>query len=391
MIDLVSVNQCTLCGACADCCQVGAISFRKEYRGNSYPQIDMERCVNCQRCEQVCPVLNPAKTAPDREPIGYAAMHVDDTVRYNSTSGGVFAALADEILAEGGYVCGAVLTDDLQVEHIVSREHSQIARMRGSKYVQSRMTGIYRQIEELVKKNTPVLFSGCPCQAAALKAFLGKDYPSLYTVDVICHGIPSVSAWKAYLSMQEEKHMAKAVSVSFREKRKGWHSSAMRMCFSNGKEYACPTTADTYFRGFYGNVTLKESCYHCAFREFKSGADLTLGDFWGAEVVLPDMDDNKGLSAVLVHTEKGRTLFEKAGVQKRPVELERILAGNRNLLESPPVSSIRESYYQYAESRGEEAAMKKHLCEPVCVGLKRKMRYALRYVKHAIRGEKTLY
>ena len=391
MIDVVSIDQCVLCGACMDSCPVGAISLKKEYRGNYYPQINGRQCIECQRCERVCPIINVPEAASYQGPMGYAAMHGEDAVRKESSSGGVFAALADAVISDGGYVCGAVMTDDKAVEHIVSNDCDQIKRMRGSKYVQSHMAGVYRKVEELVKQNIPVLFSGCPCQTAAMKAFLGGEYSSLYLVDVICHGIPAVSSWETYLALQEKRYGSRVKEVRFRDKTKGWHSSSMKLRFSNGKTYLEPITADTYFRGFLGNITLKESCYHCAFREFKSGADITLGDFWGAETALADIDDNKGLSAVLVHTEKGTTLLEKTKIFKQPVPYEMILRGNKSLVESFAVSPIREAYYQCREACGEEAAMRKFLCDPLLKKVARRLRYILRWMKHALKREKMLY
>lgn len=390
MIDFPSPGQCTLCGACADRCPINAISFDKEYMGGHYPKIDMERCLECGLCVKACPVLHPLKETK-RKIQSYAAANNDNAVRSQSSSGGIFSALADAILAGGGFVCGAILSEDLSVMHEIAGNTQQLQRMRGSKYVQSKMTDTYRRVERLLQDGKTVLFTGCPCQAAALRTYLGKEYEKLYVADVICHGVPTLSAWDAYIALQEDRYRAKVQAVSFRDKKDGWHRSSMRLVFANGKEYREPITADTYFRGFLGNVTLKESCYNCAFRSGKSGADITLGDFWGAEVTVPDMDDNKGLSAVLVRTEKGAELFEKISTEKRSVPYELILKGNRNLEESPLVSPKREQYYAYAETNGEKASMEKFLAESAAEKIKRKLRFVVRKMKHAVKGEKTLY
>lgn len=390
MIDVLAPSQCTLCGACADRCPINAISFDKEYMGGHYPQIDMERCVQCGLCVKACPVMHPVKETENRLQCHVAANH-DNAVRSQSSSGGIFSALAEAILAKGGYVCGAILTEELLVEHEIANNVQQLQRMRGSKYVQSKMTGIYRRVESLLQEGKPVLFTGCPCQAAALRTYLGREYESLYVADVICHGMPNQSAWETYIALQEHRYGAPVQTVSFRDKKYGWHSSSMCLLFANGKKYQEPITADAYFRGFLGNVTLKESCYNCAFRSGKSGADITLGDFWGAEATVPDMDDNKGLSAVVVRTKKGAELFEKIHIEKRSVPYELILKGNRNLEESPPVSPKRAQYYACAETGGENAAMEKLLIESTVQRHKRKLRYFFRKIKHAITGEKTLY
>ena len=187
--------------------------------------------------------------------------------------------------------------DEFHVKHILSNAKEDILRMMGSKYAQSDVGYCYREVKDVLEKGCKVLFSGCPCQVAGLHTFLGKEYPNLVLVELICHGIPSDHMLQTYIGMQERKYGAKLKRMEFRNKAKGWHNSAVRMEFEDHRIYSIPYTADAYTIGFLRNITLKSSCYNCHFRNFTTGNDIILGDFWGAEVELPE-DDNKGISDI---------------------------------------------------------------------------------------------
>ena len=288
MIDKLSPNDCALCGSCIDACPVGAISFDNTYLDFRYPKIDTSKCVHCELCEKVCPVLK-VRSAGDEEkpqPQAYAARTPDTAVRQNSSSGGVFWELARQMLDQGGYVCGAVFGENYRVCHSISNREEDVRKMMGSKYAQSDLTGIYKQVMELLRKGEAVLFTGCPCQVAALHSFLGKEYESLTTVDIICHGTPSNTILRTYLDDQEKKHKSKIRDLCFRDKKYGWHLSSIRIDFENGDRYLAPITIDPLMRGYFGATVLKESCYSCSFKNFRSGSDLTIGDFWGAEIAI---------------------------------------------------------------------------------------------------------
>ena len=391
MIDKVPVQDCALCGACFNACPVDAISFSKAYLDFRYPEIDATRCVHCNQCEKACPVLGSKSKPEDGYPIAFAAKSNDDSVRLRSSSGGAFYELASQILRDGGYVCGAVFDGSFHVRHIVSNSQGDLLRMMGSKYAQSDVGYCYREIKEKLNAGEKVLFSGCPCQVAGLRTYLGKPYKDLLLVELICHGIPSDQMLQTYIHMQEKKYGATLKWMEFRNKTKGWHNSAVRMEFENHRIYSIPYTADAYTIGFLRNISLKSSCYDCHFRNFTAGSDIILGDFWGAEVELSE-DDNKGISAILVNSGKGMDILDRCSLALTPVNVETIIKYNRNLLCSAAPNPQRSSFYASADTNGFEKAIRRYLEESTIQKLKRQSRYALRCIWHAIRGKgKPLY
>lgn len=392
MIDKVSVDACTLCGGCRNACPTDAISYAREHRGFAYPVIDPDKCVGCDRCERVCPVLAPGSRSQEGYPTAYAARTKDEEVRRTSTSGGVFYELASLVLGEGGMVCGAVFDEGFHVRHILSDRREDLVRMMGSKYAQSDMGSCYREIKQALAKGVTVLFSGCPCQVAGLRCFLGRDDPHLILVELICHGVPSDSLLQTYISLREKQYGAALERLEFRNKDLGWHRSAVKMEFANGKVYREPGELDAYGHGFYGNITLKESCYHCRFRNFSAGGDIILGDLWGAEVSMPRADDNKGLSALLVLSDKGQAQVERLPLIMEPCELDTVIRYNQSLVRSAEPSPLRETFCACTAERGYAVAIRKHLERGRLFRLRCHARYRLRCLWYALRGrDKPLY
>lgn len=391
MIDKVSVQECTLCGACVNACRTDAISFSKPYLDFYYPQVKEDICIHCNQCEQACPILGNKGKPDEGYPVAFAAKSENDSMRMRSSSGGAFYELASQMLRDGGYVCGAVFDDEFHVKHILSNAKEDILRMMGSKYAQSDVGYCYREIKDVLEKGYKVLFSGCPCQVAGLRTFLGKEYPNLLLVELICHGIPSDQMLQTYIGMQERKYGAKLTRMEFRNKKKGWHNSSVRMEFENHRIYSIPYTADAHTIGFLRNITLKSSCYDCHFRNFTAGSDIIMGDFWGAEVELPE-DDNKGISAILVNSGKGMDIIDRCNLALTPANVETVIKYNKNLLCSAAPSPQRSSFYASADTNGLEEAIRRYLEESAIQKLKRQSRYALRCIWHTIRGKgKPLY
>ena len=391
MIDKVSVQECAICGACINACPVDAISLDKVHLDFRYPQIKEDICIHCNQCEKACPILGNKGKPDEGYPVAFAAKSENDSMRMRSSSGGAFYELASQMLHDGGYVCGAVFDDKFHVKHILSNAEEDVLRMMGSKYAQSDVRYCYREVKDVLEKGCKVLFSGCPCQVAGLRTFLGKEYPNLLLVELICHGIPSDHMLQTYIGMQERKYGARLTRIEFRNKKKGWHNSSVRMEFGHHRTYSKPITADAYMNGFLGSVTLKPTCYQCHFRNFTAGSDIILGDFWGAEVELPE-DDNKGISAILVNSGKGMDIIDRCNLALTPANVETVIKYNKNLLCSAAPSPQRSSFYASADTNGLEEAIRIYLEESAIQKLKRQSRYALRCIWHTIRGKgKPLY
>lgn len=319
-MNLAAHNLCSGCAACYAVCARKAISMQPDEEGFAYPRVDESLCVNCSLCERVCPSLHPK--AP-REPISvYAAKAKDGALRIESSSGGIFSLLARQIISDGGIVYGAaILGADLSVCHCSAENEEELSRLRGSKYVQSDVGDIYSSVRSQLKDGRKVLFSGTPCQVAALRNFLARDYSNLVCIDVICHAVPSPLAWRKFLEKRAAEFgkgggsaRPEAVidrKISFRCKNYGWKRFSMSLRFTNGTEYLLDLYADTFLRGFLSELYNRPSCHECSVRELRSGSDITLGDYWNVHMHFPKMDDDAGTSVVLVNSERGAALVKR--------------------------------------------------------------------------------
>lgn len=303
----VKKEDCYGCGACSNKCPVSAISMEYDEDGFLFPEIDETRCINCGQCLNACPVVN-FKKRNHTEPECYAVWANQD-LRMKSSSGGMFSLLADYILKQNGYVCGASFTDDYQyVEHIIISDSSELDKLRRSKYVQSNTGQTYKIIQELLKNGKKVLFSGCPCQVAGLYTFLEKKYDNLYTVDVVCHGGNSVKAYHAFLKERAKGRNIK--SINFREKEVyGWGTPSV-IHFENGDIFREGASTCTWYKGFLNGIINRKVCGKCPFATQIRQSDITLADFWGIEKYKPELNDNRGTSMVLLNNVQGQELFE---------------------------------------------------------------------------------
>lgn len=341
MVNVTVKENCCGCAACAQVCPKSCITMVRDTEGFCYPEADPGQCVSCGLCERVCPVLHPL-AEPAGEPRAFAAFGPAKD-RAESSSGGVFAQLARQTLAKGGLVFGAAMAEDMQTAvHMAIASEKELPRLQGSKYLQSHMGNCFRQAKEALEAGRAVLFTGTPCQIEGLLHFLGRDYENLITADVICHGVPSEKLWQKYLDHQQRRYGARVTRVSFRDKRQGWKSFSMALNFENGKQYAKKLYFDLYLQLFLQDLCLRPSCYSCPSRKKHRRSDLTLGDFWGCDVVCPDMDDDRGLSLVVVHSEKGQRVFDALSVQARPVTIDQALAANKAMIRSCPKPRQRE-------------------------------------------------
>lgn len=337
MIDIKSKRNCCGCHACAQICPRQCITMKPDEEGFLYPQIDETSCIHCNLCDRVCPILHVASENKEKRPAAYAAINKNEDVRAKSSSGGIFTLLAEYILAQNGIVFGAAMSaDQYSVHHIAIETPEGLEVLRGSKYLQSTIGDTYKQAKKTLQKGYKVLFTGTPCQIEGLKSFLqGENYPNLYCMDLICHGVPSPLVWKAYVTEREKFAGAHVEKVFFRYKKNGWKTYALLFEFCNNKAYESILPKDPFMQAFLQNACLRPSCHSCQFKKLNRVSDITVADYWGIQNQYPDMDDDKGTSLVLVHSAKGKELFEAVAQQMKFKEV----SPRQALRENPAMTS----------------------------------------------------
>lgn len=325
-----SLDQCSGCGACVQICPKKCIRFEEKRDGFLYPIVDQSECIKCNRCISVCPYKeHPTKSAPIT---CYAARAKDREVQLNSSSGGVFSILAEIILDQKGIVVGAGLNEDFVCRHQIVTNRSELAKLRGSKYVQSECNHTFPSIKDDLQIGKTVLFTGTPCQVAGLKSFLDHDYDNLICIDLACHGVPSNADFQQCIKSLQKK--GKLVDIKFRDKTKSGWNHALSYSIDTGKKIVCSTVAPykvPYYYLFLKARNLRGSCYSCPYAGLHRIGDLTLADFWGAERVLAENEIDKGVSAVLINTEKGRKIFEQGNhfLDFRMIDITQVAKGNQ--------------------------------------------------------------
>jgi acetyltransferase-like isoleucine patch superfamily enzyme/coenzyme F420-reducing hydrogenase beta subunit len=350
MIQIKNKVDCCGCNACGDVCAHQAITFKTDIEGFWYPVVNKDKCTDCHLCEKVCPILNVKELHNDFEtPLCYAAMHKNYEVRFDSTSGGLFSAFAEKVYRDGGYVGGAVFNEDWSIRHFISNNKADLQQLRSSKYAQSDASGIYIQIRDLLRNGEKVLICSAPCQIAALKSFLHKDFDNLYTLDFICRGVNSPKIDKKGDADDEKESGAKIVYKKAKNKELGWKNLTYKVIFANGKvKYQTRDTSPST-RGYLKmNVFSRPSCYDCKFKGKQRYSDITLADFWGIENVDKSMDDNLGTSLVMIHSHKGKDLYDSILQKLKTIEVpfDSVVVKNPMLLKSQPSPLVdRDAFY----------------------------------------------
>lgn len=328
MITIAKPSDCCGCTACASICGHDAITMQPDALGFLYPHVDEDKCVDCGLCVKVCAFNdNYDRSLNLQNPIIYGARHKNMHEVETSRSGAVFIALSDWVLDNGGIVYGVGYKDHFRVAHKRATNKEERNEFKGSKYVQSDLTGVFRQVKDDLKNGFLVLFSGTPCQTSGLNSFVGNTLrKKLYLIDIVCHGVPSPYIWRDYLEYLEKKEKKQIISVNFRDKKFGWSAHRESFLFDNKYTYTY-----TYTYTFYQHIMFRHSCGVCHFTNLQRPSDITIADFWGWEKSDPNFNlDNKGCSLVLLNSEKGFNLF---GIVKRlltiiPVHIENCLQPN---------------------------------------------------------------
>lgn len=354
MKEIVERKKCTGCKVCGDVCPVEAIKFDYDKDGFWYPTIEKEKCIDCGKCRQVCPSVKYQYEENKKQTV-YQAWSKNSKQRINSTSGGLFWEIASCFLKENGVVVGCEYDEDWKsAKHVLARNFEELERLRGSKYFQSDTRSIYKTVRAEVYSGTKVLFCGTPCQIAAMRNYMGREYDNLYYMDFICRSINSPLAFAEYISEQEKRHNSKVTCVRLKDKTYGWQSLATYLRFENGEESLLDKTNDPWVRGFiFSDLYTRESCFNCQYRELpRKTADITIGDFWGisGETVY---DNYAGISVVLVNNEKGQMLFNqiKSSLFIKERTIDEAVKGNPALLKSPTRPKREYEFFEELKKR----------------------------------------
>ena len=385
-------DACCGCGACAAKCPKTCIVMNADGCGFLRPEVDAGVCVGCGGCDSVCPAMG--ERPKDRVESVVWAKSMDEGERLASSSGGLFALLAHDVLGVGGVVCGAAWEPGYKgVRHVlVETEDGLDAAMR-SKYVQSRIgRDVYEGMRAALRAGRRVLFAGTACQVAGVRAYLGKlaDSDDFLAVDVICHGVPSPLLWEKWATWRERRAGAPLRGVNMRSKTTGWLSYSASYAYAHDAEKdgraVCDGSVfgdDWYFKAFLSNASLRSSCFRCPAKR-SCGSDITLGDYWGVQSAHPEVEYEGGVSAVLCNTAKGLAAIDavKLRVEWGESSLEKVLPGNPSLVRSvTPYGKRNEFMGDLADGMGIDGLMGKYDFKPSLIqrvrgklgGVKRKV------------------
>ena len=311
MIEIKKESECCGCQNCVNLCPKKCISLKKNDEGFWYPVVDKEKCINCHICEMNCPFIKVLKNKTKFEPIVVGVYNKNKKIRKKSTSGGVFFEIANYVIRKNGVVFGAKYDKNLNVVHSYTESREGIFEFMGSKYVQSDVSNNYRQVENFLKQDRIVLFSGTPCQIAALKLFLKKDYDNLICLDFVCEGVPSSIFLESFIAYYEKKYNSKIVKFEFRNKKNGWLNFSNCIYFENGVKKYIYRNYSVLCNLVFSAISFRNSCYECKYRELNSNSDFKLADFWKVQKSKNTKYNYFGVSHLVINSDKAKKIFDE--------------------------------------------------------------------------------
>lgn len=382
MIAIINKKDCVGCRGCVQICPKSCISFNEDEQGFCYPKVNLDLCIHCNLCEKVCPVIN--QSTPRKPLAVYAAKNSNADILDKSSSGGIFYALAADVIKSGGVVFGARFNDEWNVVHDFAETFEDVTAFQTSKYVQSDIGDSYIKVREFLKRGRKVLFSGTPCQIAGLNLFLRKDYGNqLLKVDIVCHGVPSPRVWKDYMqyhlyqleaaeNLSFQSMANEIVSINFRDKKLGWQNYGLSVYASHGKDnkenqsvhnsseprevFFEPHYQNLYMQGFLKDLYLRPSCYACPAKCGKSNSNITLGDFWGIRTSYPDYYSGQYYSLLLVKSSTCDDILASIeGIDIKETTYEAATRGNPSIEMSARKPSKYEEFWLSYQKTGLKA------------------------------------
>lgn len=343
---LILNNHCCGCGQCVVMCPTSAIILKKNRQGFYYPNIDNDKCVNCGKCVRDCSFNN--HIVANKVLDSFAVKHLNDNIRFNSRSGGVFTSISDWVFDKHGVVYGCSLVNHNEAIHTRAITKNERDSFRGSKYIQSNIIDCYQSVMNDLSNNKWVLFSGTPCQVNAIKSYCKNiDTERLILLDIVCHGVPSPLVWSDYLSYLSGKSK-RIVSVDFRDKKRfGWAAHKETIEFDNGEVYS----SSIFTELFYSHLIIRKECFECPFKHITRLGDITIADCWGIAENYPNFDDDKGVSLVLLNSLKGKSIWRQVeNIDSISVDLRKLMQPPlyRNWEKPHDYNDFWEFYYSHS-------------------------------------------
>ena len=369
-------DLCSGCTACASICPKEAIQMIEKEDGFLYPIVDEKKCINCGLCKNSCPMQNEKKVN-EKELTAYVFQYNDEKIRKESTSGGAYTAIAEEILDNNGIVFGVAFNNEYNVEHVYVEKKEELYKFRNSKYVQSNPNITFKQVKKFLEDGKPVLYSGTACQISGLKKFLKKEYENLYLVDVVCRAVPSPKLWKKYLEVQRKKYK-NPKKILFREKYYGYKYSNLSI-YGENNEYHRGIDSDPYLRAFFSNICDRESCYSCKFKTQYRESDITIWDCFNVNNFYKELDDDKGTTRILVQSKKGKDIIDRIAKKHicREINPEKAISDFNGMLNKVKYNSNRENFVKDMNQLEPEVLFKKYFPDTIKVKLERLLRRIL--------------
>lgn len=361
MKELISKDLCTSCSACMSVCPKNCIEMLPSSEGFLYPVIN-DNCINCGLCKKVCPVINQIEKKEIIKQKSYAAVSKSNEIWRRSSSGGAFSEICLAWGDDQTLVCGAAW-DGLEVAHICVYGVNHIAKLCKSKYVASDMKDCFREIKLYLNNGGKALFCGTPCQVAGLKNFLGKEYPNLLLIDLICHGVGSPYVFKECIKVIEEDIGENISSYEFRSKNRVYDTDHITKITPKKRNKPVYLVNDRYMQLFIKQDCLRASCgKNCKFRKQNREGDITIGDFKGIFSVFPELiGAKKNYSTIVVNNNKGEKVLEQlaARMELRRCDIEDIKKYNPLFYRHTYFSKEREQFFKEFNNHGCEIIRKK--------------------------------